>query len=326
MKTSNKLILSALLLAGAMNTAQAAVTSEFTCVAQAWGALRSGGSALQTFQKCLKGGSSADPHITTFQGLAYDHNFPGDYALLDMQDDSGFSIVGRFVADKGNNAGTYTIAKAILFHWPAYNVEIHRGDEALILINGIPTTLTNKNTLKIGDVGYIIRDGDTYFVANTVSDIATVVYANNYYLDIEVTIPAQADSLGLLGDPKFVQLLGSNGDELTTTSSVADPELSQVNRADFVSFIDSWRITDGTAFSADNLPEIPDYNAKIYSLADLNPEQIAAAKQQCDIFAQVFPDSFNQHNCLYDLGFGGMAFVSSVRHYQAYKQRLQVLD
>lgn len=327
MQTTNKLILSALLLAGSMTSAQAAINTEFTCVAQAWAALRSGGSALNTFQKCIKGGSSSDPHITTFQGLAYNHNFPGDYTLLDLQDGSGFSIVGRFIADKANKAGAYyTIAKAIKLQWPEYSVEVHRGDETIIVINNIATTLKNKNTVKIGNVGYISRDNDTYFIANTVSDIATVVHANDFYLDIEVTVPTQADSQGLLGDPQEMALVGSDGIGLAVTPDSTDPELSKTSRADFVNFVDSWRIADGNAFTSSDLPETPDYNAKIYTLADLSRAKMKQAKLHCDVFAKVFPDSFNLHNCLYDIGFGGMKFIRSVRHYQAYKQRLDVQD
>ncbi|MCX7096666.1 MAG: VWD domain-containing protein [Methylococcales bacterium] len=325
MKTTNKLIVSGLLLAGLMNGAQAENSNQI-CVQAAAGALYLGGSSMNAFQNCKQGSSSADPHITTFGGVAYDHNFPGDYTLLDMQDGSGFSLVGRFVADKGDKAGAYTIAKAVKLQWPEHSVEIHRADQTVIVVDGKVTQLKNKNTIKIGDVGYILRKDKTYFIANTVSDIATVVYANSFYLDIQVTVPSQIDSRGLLGDPKAMQLLDRNGVELSVSADGSDPELGKVSRADFVNFVDSWRIADANVFTSSNLPQTPNYNAKIYTLSDLGSKKMKKAKLQCDIFAQVFPDSFNNYNCLYDLGFGGMKFVSSVRHYQAYSQRMEVAN
>ena len=321
------LILSGLLIPGILNAAQAADDTK-PCIQYTLGAwLVDGQSPYKAHQQCASASVVSDPHITTFKGLNYDHSFPGDYTLMELRDGSGFSIVGRFVFDGGNKVSSYTIPKAMTFQWPAHSAEIHRGSEGLaILIDGKLTKIANNKTVQIADVGYIRRKGPSYFIANTAADVAAVVNTNQFYLDLNVTAPKSIDTVGLLGRPLSLSLLDRSGAELPTALDADNPELSKTGRADFVSFVESWRVTDANVFSTDDLPAIPDYNAKIYTLADLSDNRKERAGLKCDVLEVVFKDRFNRNNCLFDMGFGGNKFAVSANRNQPSVMRMEILD
>jgi len=327
MNLAKTLILSGLLLPGLLHAAEAADDSK-PCIQYTLGAwLVDGQSPYKAFQQCASASVVSDPHITTFKGLSYDHSFPGDYTLMELQDGSGFSIVGRFVFDAGNKVSSYTIPKAVLLQWPGHSAEIHRGSEGLaILIDGNPTKIADNRTVQIADVGYIRRKGPSYFIADTGADVAAVVNTNQFYLDLNVTVPKAIDTVGLLGSPLSLSLFERSGVELPVTVDAGDPELSKTARADFVGFIESWRITGANVFSGEDLPVIPDYSAKIYTLADLSGNRKERAGLKCDVLEVVFKGRFNRNNCLFDMGFGGNKFAISANRNQPSVMRMEVLN
>lgn len=325
MKLQNTLLMSGLLLSGLLNVAHAADETK-PCVQytlNAW--LIDGQSPYQAFSKCASASVVSDPHITTFKGLAYDHNFPGDYTLMELQDNSGFSVAGRFIFDKANQAGAYTIPEAIKFTWPSHTAELHRGDKgAVLLIDGKATVLKNNKTVQIGDVGYISRKGASYFVANNVSDVAAVINSSTFYLDLNVTAPREIDTQGLLGNPLNLSLFDHNGAELPVLTDATDAELNKVSHADFSKYLESWRIANGNVFTSENAPAIPDYNAKIYTLADIGKKRLERAQIQCEALEAAQEDRFNLNNCLFDMGLGGKKFARSAHHNQPAISRMEV--
>ncbi|GAB6141582.1 hypothetical protein JCM14076_23110 [Methylosoma difficile] len=324
MKLQNTLLMSGLLVSGLLNVAHAADAKP--CVQYALSAwLIDGKSPYQAFSKCASASVVSDPHITTFKGLAYDHNFPGDYTLMELQDNSGFSVVGRFIVDKANKVSAYTIPEAIKFTWPSHTAELHRGDEgAVLLIDGKVTVLQSNKTVKIGDVGYVSRKGASYFVANNVSDIAAVINSSTFYLDLNVTVPREADTQGLLGNPLNFSLFDRDGADLPVLTDTSDAELNKVSRADFSNYLESWRIANGNVFSSEIAPAIPDYNAKIYTLADIGKKRLERAQIQCEALEAAQEDRFNLNNCLFDMSLGGNKFARSAHHNQPAISRMEV--
>lgn len=270
---------------------------------------------------CANGSVISDPHITTFSGLThsgigYDLNFPGDYTVTEVWGGHHLAIVGRFVVDKANKAGAFTIPEAFKLSWAMFtehSLEIHRGDDgAVIFIDGKIVPLKHNRKVPIADVGYVIRKGESYFIADTTSDVAVIVNANKFYLDMNVTVPRTVTTVGLLGwafAPALYDRLQTL--ELPFTPTDKDPQQVQVARADFIHFIDSWRLTDGNPFTTATLPEIPNYSGKIYTLSHLASKPLAKAQTQCDALEAELPERFDRHNCLFDLGFGGARFARS---------------
>lgn len=327
MNIKNTLLLSGLALAGFVNTVYA-VENAAPCVSYAeasW--FLNGESPYQAFTKCRSGSIVSDPHITTFNGIAYDHNFPGDYALVALQDGTGFSINGRFIFDKANTVSAYTIPKAIQFNWLEHSLEIHRSeDSTLVFLDGAPLKVKNNGKVAIGDVGYIQRKDKSYLIANTQSDIATVVNVNKFYVDINVTVPSETDTVGLLGQPFSLGLLDGNGAALPVTDDSTDTGLGHVTRADFVEFIESWRLTNDNLFATEELPALPDYSAKIYRLADLSTKRMDKAQTKCEALEAELPERFDLNNCLFDMGFGGSKFSVSAHRNQPSSLRLNILE
>lgn len=327
MKLTHTLLLSGLMVSCLATPAQAA-TAEKVCEAYAKTAWNEDGkSPYKLLPECVNASVVSDPHITTFKGLQYDFNFSGDYTLMELQDSSGFSMLSRFVFDKANKVSSYTIPEAVKFQWPGHSAEIHRGDEvAAIFIDGKLVTLKSNKAVKIADVGYIARKGSSYFVMNSVSDIATVVNANKYYLDLNITAPRETDTLGLLGRPFDLSLRDRSGVELPITPDTSNPELNKADHADFSRYAQSWLYTEGNPFTTDVLPEIPDFGAKIYTLADLSSKKLDKAQTQCETLEAEFPERFNRYACLLDIGLGGNKFARSAHHHQPSSIRLEILD
>lgn len=325
MKTINTFLLSGILLSGFLSSAQA-VENVQPCVQYAQAAwFIDGQSPYQAFNQCRNGASIGDPHITTFSGLYYDHNFPGVYRLMELNDGSNFSVLVRNVIDKAQAVSAYTITSAIKFQWVDHTVEIHRGKPAILFLDGEKITLKNNKTAQIGTLGYISRKGTSFFIAHNDADIAVIVNAYEQYLDVTVTVPNNADTLGLLGNTANLSLHEDNGPELLVSADPSDPLINKTSRVDFANFVESWRMADEGVFSEGDPADDPDYTAQIYTLADLTAKQLQKATNKCNDL-ETDAESFNKQGCLFDVGFGGKTFMKSNKNHQPSVMRMDVLN
>ena len=326
MKTIKDYLLPCVLLAAFVSSAQA-VENATVCVQAAQAALFTGKSPIQgfNFNNCRNGSSIGDPHLTTFSGLAYDHNFPGVYRLVELNGASDFSVLVRNVIDKAKAVSSYTITSALKVQWAAHSLELHRGKTAVLFIDGKKITLANNKTQKIGTDGTVSRKNSSYFITNPAADLAITVYAYETYLDLIVTAPNAAKTLGLLGNTIDLSLHENNGLEVLATDDATDPSLSKVNIQDLTRYVESWRVADSGLFSYGDIAQEPDYTAKIYTLADLSDKQLKSVTNKCKSIKGDSP-TFNMKSCVFDLGFGGTVFSNSVKYHQPAFISLEVMN
>ena len=98
-----------------------------------------------------------------------------------------------------------------------------------------------------------------------------------------------------------------------------------MSHQDFGKYLESWRVANNI-FANGDVPALPDFSSKIYTLADLSQKQLQRAQTQCDALEAVAPEGFNLRNCLFDMGFGGKKFAKSVYRHQVAVMRLEVLN
>ncbi|QCI80357.1 hypothetical protein E6W36_15105 [Hankyongella ginsenosidimutans] len=183
-----------------------------------------------------------DPHLTTFDGVAYDFQAVGEFTAIRG---NGFEIQTRQVP-LGDHV-SYNAAVAIRFG--DVIVQINATGERL-LINGEAFSLAPQTTIEIGDGTLYRSDDGTGRETYTVSDgrgngvtVSLTSWLGHALLDLDNFIsPYQVGQIsGLLGDADgnaANDIALADGTVLTTPV---------VTRDLYGRFADSWRVTDATS-------------------------------------------------------------------------------
>ena len=183
--------------------------------------------------------SYADPHLITFDGLAYDFQAVGEFTLVEAVSGDPLSVQVRYSAVPGSDLASQTTAVAtdlggvrLAFDVTAANV---------LIVDGVAVDLASAaGGLDVGN-GQIFFDGEAL----------TVVYASGEQMRVDVFDGFLNVSLSVLEGHALRGLLGSNDGNSGNDLALRDGTVlaQPVSFADlYGSYADSWRLTDATSF------------------------------------------------------------------------------
>jgi len=172
------------------------------------------------------GGSEADPHFTTIDGMFYDNQLLGEFVLLRSKTEGGFEIQTRQQATLPNQCVTTNSAAAMKL---GEHVVEYRMDDTII-INGEPVVIEEDSIVSLSGGIQVERKSGMQFY----DDDGNKVFIENKgnYLDVEVHIKSTlADSVE--------GLLGNFDGRIDNDTMLRSGELSWALEV----FSDDWRIT-----------------------------------------------------------------------------------
>ena len=228
--------------------------------------------------ECTSGQSVGDPHLVTFDGVAYDMQAIGEFVLVESDDGS--------VAVQTRTAGIWPVASvntrvAALVGGTRVEVDLEEG----LVIDGEVTELDD-GFLDLGGGAFVAQSGSGYRIVWPGTGDRPVLGVGRGFraLNVGMTIPtAMAGQFaGLLGD--------GDGDRSNDFVTRAGVQISQpLSFEDLYSrFAGSWRITDDQSlFTYANGQGTADFTdlsrpTGLVSLDDYDPAVVAAARLQCE--------------------------------------------
>ena len=181
---------------------------------------------------------SGDPHLVSFDGLAYDFQAAGEFVLVQGPAQSGITVQGRTVPAGDLVSSVSAVAMLIDGH----RVTINPRDDVPLRVDGLAATLDpDGGTLELGS-GSVSLDGSTYML----DDRGRVGLLVDVFDDrVDIRFSADPSLKGLLAG-----LLGNYNDDPADDLALADgtPVAQPVKFAElYGAFADAWRVTDATS-------------------------------------------------------------------------------
>jgi Ca2+-binding RTX toxin-like protein len=186
------------------------------------------------------GSSTGNVNLNTFDGLEYSLQIAGEFSLIEAADDS-FKVQVRSEHPESSPVAFHT---AIATSLGGQRVNIFADQDIPLRIDGNPVNLANGATLPLTN-GSIIRDGDSYTIAdNNENEIRITLRNNSFrYLDIESVLSESLNN-------SVIGLLGNNNGEASDDLSLSDGtvltppiDFQQL----YSDFVDLRRISDTTS-------------------------------------------------------------------------------
>lgn len=234
-----------------------------------------------------------DPHLVTFDGLAYDFQAWGEFVL--MTDDAGFAVQVRQRA--WGSSPSVAVNTAVAAQLGDHRVALYVDASPPLRLDGVPVDLADGATLAL-PAGAVARSGGTYELRWATGARVAVVLAGSY-LDVRPWLPLGQVVRGLLPSPD-----GLTSNDLTTRAGVV---LAQpVAFADLRDiFGASWRISQ-----AESLFDYPagqgtadftdlDFPSSAIASGALPPAEAAAARAACAAAGVVVPATLE--DCVLDV-------------------------
>ncbi|WP_197431283.1 VWD domain-containing protein [Halorubrum sp. CBA1125] len=228
--------------------------------------------------------STGDPHLVTFDGVAYDFMAAGEYVLA-HEPNGSLEIQAR--QEPVSRSDSVTINTALAATLDGHTVTIDAADATPVHIDGTPTELGDSEQVAVGN-GTVKRSGNTYTVVSPGADnepgptdehISADLIGNR--LDIAVNLDPDREKRveGLLGNVD-----GNSSNDLAFANGTVVSGSPGAETL-YGSFRDSWRVTNDTtvfAYESGNGPETyydPLVPADIVTLSDIDPATRAEAEQ-----------------------------------------------
>ncbi|WP_336001482.1 VWD domain-containing protein [Halorientalis halophila] len=228
------------------------------------------------------GAATGDPHLTTYDGVAYDFQAAGEFVLTETDEGGEPSIQARLrpVADR-----EVSVISAVATALDGRNVTIDARDEDTLTVDGNAESLSSGESLSVGG-GEISRIQDRYVVVYPGADDAAgdgdsrlEVSVQDDRLDVFVKPNRSAvDSMsGLLGSPD-----GDASNDLARADGSTLPTPPAFEEL-YGEFRDDHRVTEGTSlFDYDDSMGPDDYYdadfpAERVTVDDLDEDDRAAA-------------------------------------------------
>ncbi len=248
--------------------------------------------------------TTGDVHVTTLDGLRFDFQAVGEFVAFE---DAARDIVLQLRTKAWGRWVSLTSAAAMRVDGDV--VGFYIDPSFRLLVNGEAAELEDGATLSLDQGGEILRAAHRYFV--TWPDGTVVVVrndANNFGIFVE-TAPAWRGKLrGIGGNAN-----GDRADDFVTRNGDAMPSMPSHDQL-YGEFADSWRIAQDESLFAYGPGEstatftLPDFPEKRVTLADLDPDAVAAAEVACSVIAH--PRSYR--DCVFDVAVtGDTGFVAA---------------
>ena len=219
--------------------------------------------------------SYADPHLITFDGLAYDFQAVGEFTLAEATSGDPLSVQVRYSAVPGSDLASQTTAVAT--DLGGVRVAFDFSSAAPLTVDGVAVDLASAaGGLDVGN-GQVFFDGEAL----------TVVYASGEQMRVDVFDGFLNVSLSVLEGHAMRGLLGSNDGNSGNDLALRDGTVlaQPVAFADLYGiYADDWRLTDATSFFdypvGQGTGDFTDltFPAGVLSLADIPPALLDIAE------------------------------------------------
>ncbi|PNW37122.1 UNVERIFIED_CONTAM: hypothetical protein BEN50_01990 [Euhalothece sp. KZN 001] len=247
--------------------------------------------------------SWGDPHLVTFDGVAYDFQGAGEFVLLRSLDDS-VEVQVRQEPIRNN----VSVNTAIATELGGQTVMIDISDSQILQINGTPTPLADGGSLAVGNGG-IYRNGNNYILVYPGEDGEVndgderfIVQAYTRHMNLEMQLSAEREVLleGLLGNAD-----GDGSNDIATADGVALPRPLEFEDL-YGTFRDDWRVStvEDSLFTYDAGESLetfynPNFPNFMVSVDSLDPD-VRAAAEQAALDAGLTPGTPNFDNAVLD--------------------------
>lgn len=233
---------------------------------------------------CRPGGGWGDPHLTTFDGIAYDFQSAGEFVIVEATAGSPFTIQGRQRPWGGSNS--VTVYTGVVAAVGADRVALFTDRSPALWVNGSPVTLGINQVLGLPHGGRVYRraQGNRYVVAWPAGERLVADVNATAYMNLQVLLPSsrQGQVQGLYGNYN-----GSRQDDFALRDGSQLPQPLSFSEM-YGPFAESWRITqDESLFdylpgeTTDTFTIRPFPGSPAY-VATLPPAQRAAAAAVCN--------------------------------------------
>ena len=266
--------------------------------------------------------STGDPHLVTFDGLAYDYMAAGEYTLV-REPTGSLEIQAR--QEPIERSDSVTINTALATAVDGESVVIDVTDSTPVRIDDTPTEISDGEAVAVGN-GTIERTGSSYVIVypgedgeSGPTDERVIVDVFGDRIDIEVRLDADrsAPVEGILGN---IDDNSSNDIALANGTVVSNP--SDSNEL-YGSFRDDWRVTENTTlfdYEGDNGPETyydPTIPRGSFTVNDIDPDTRAEAEELA-AEAGLTPGTSAYRNALIDYALtGDESYFSSAQQQNA---------
>ncbi|AKJ03901.1 F5/8 type C domain-containing protein [Archangium gephyra] len=227
------------------------------------------------------GSSWGDPHIVTFDGLAYDFQAVGEFVVLESTEGAPLLVQARqqplFMSRQ------VSINTAVAAALGADRVALYVGRTTPLLVNGVATPLAEGATLNLTGGGKVSLRGSRYtftWPASTGEHLDVELAAD--HLDLHPALPAsrKGQVRGLFGD-----FNGERSDDVATRTGtvLSSPTFQEFHGT----FVESWRVTLAESLFDYASGESPDtftdrtFPSQFVGTRDLPDDQRTAARTVC---------------------------------------------
>lgn len=257
---------------------------------------------------CKDGDGWGDPHLHTFDRLAYDFQGAGEFILVkSLMPNDTFEVQVR--TSPYWNSTSVSVTQAIAMNVAGDRVGFYLRMNPPLLINGTPTAITEGDSITLPSGGQVELQGGSYSVSWP-DDSSVAIQNNGGYLNVQVQLPSAKNGqvIGLLG----------NADDNAQNDITTRDGVNLGTKIDFKTlyptYADSWRISQQESLfdyaSGETTETFTDRNFPRVraDTSDLPPDALTGPEQACRNAGITDPVILN--NCILDVALTGQTWFA----------------